>query len=71
MLSMQLPRDIFVFSFFSALLQSYQISAIVEKVKLNFEKLVKVAFFEPKLYLCLIVRCSPSNGAKNCKQISL
>ena len=53
MLGMQLPRDIFVFSFFSALLQSYQISVIVEKVKLNFEKLVKVAFFETKLYLCL------------------
>ena len=48
MLSMQLPRDIFVFSFFSALLQSYQISAIVERVKLNFEWLVKVAFYKTK-----------------------
>ena len=71
MLSMQLPRVIFVFSFLSALLQSYQISVIVEKVKLNFEKLVTEAFFETKLDLCLIVRCSPSNVAKNCKQISL
>ena len=48
MLGMQLPRDIFVFSFFSALLQSYQISAMLRRVKLIFKRLVKVAFFETK-----------------------